>query len=81
MLLYVLLTYNMLYVLLTSLNCVWLFATPCQAPVSMEILQTAILEWVALQSSRRSSQSSDQTQVSRIIGGFFTVWTTGEVHY
>ena len=32
-----------------------------------------ILEWVAMPSSRGSSQPRDQTQVSRIAGGFFTV--------
>ena len=43
-----------------------------QAPLFMGILQTRILEWVAMPSSRRSSQSRDQTQVSHIAGGFFT---------
>ena len=32
--------------------------------------------WVAMPSSRESSQPRDQTQVSRIAGGFFTVWAT-----
>ena len=36
------------------------------------ILQARILEWVALPFSRGSSQSRDQTQVSRTAGGFFT---------
>ena len=36
-------------------------------------LQARILEWVAKPSSRGSSQSRDQTQVSGIAGGFFTV--------
>ena len=36
-------------------------------------LQARILEWVAMSSSRGSSQPRDQTQVSRIAGGFFTV--------
>ena len=36
------------------------------------ILQAIILEWVAFPFSRRSSQPRDQTQVSRIAGGFFT---------
>ena len=63
--------------------CAWLlsrlllFATPWaiarQAPLSMEILQAGILEWVAMPSSRGSSQSGDPTQLSRIAGGFFTV--------
>ena len=59
------------------LSCVLLFATPwtvtLQAPLFMEILQAGILEWVAMASSRGSSQSSDRTQVSHIAGGFFTL--------
>ena len=35
------------------------------------ILQARILEWVAVPSSRASSQPRDRTQVSRIAGGFF----------
>ena len=42
------------------------------------ILQTRILEWVALLFSRGSSQPRDQTQVSCIKDGFFTSWTTRE---
>ena len=37
------------------------------------ILQARILEWVAVPFSRGSSQPRDQTQVSRIAGGFFIV--------
>ena len=36
------------------------------------ILQARILEWVAFLFSRGSSQPRDQTQVSCIVGGFFT---------
>ena len=36
------------------------------------ILQALILEWVAFPFSRGFSQPRDQTQVSRIAGGFFT---------
>ena len=36
------------------------------------ILQARILEWVAFPFSRGSSQPRDQTQVSRIAGGFIT---------
>ena len=43
-----------------------------------EILQARILEWVAFPFSRGSSQPRDWTQVSRIVGGFFTSWTTRE---
>ena len=43
------------------------------------ILQTRILEWVALPFSRGSSQPGDWTQVSLIAGGSFTTcWATGE---
>ena len=42
------------------------------------ILQARILEWVAMPSSRRSSQPRDLTQVSHIAGRFFTIWTTRE---
>ena len=44
------------------------FATPwtvaCQAPLSMGIPQARILRWVAMPSSRGSSQPRDWTQVS-----------------
>ena len=36
------------------------------------ILQARILEWAAFPFSRGSSQPRDRTQVSRIVGGFFT---------
>ena len=42
-----------------------------QAPLSMGLLQARILEWVAMASSRGSSQSRDQTQVSYIAGVYF----------
>ena len=37
-----------------------------------EILQARVLDWVAVPFSIGSSQPRDQTQVSRIAGGFFT---------
>ena len=40
------------------------------------ILQARILEWVALPSSRGSSQPRDWTWVSHIAGRFFIIWTT-----
>ena len=40
------------------------------------ILQARILEWVVFSFFRGSSQPRDQTQVSRIAGGFFTIWAT-----
>ena len=44
-----------------------------QAPLSMGILQAKIQEWVAMPSSKGSSQPRDQTQVSHIARGFFTI--------
>ena len=46
------------------------------APLSMGILQARILEWVAMPSSKESSQPRGWTQVSCITGGFFTDWAT-----
>ena len=43
------------------------------------IFQARILEWVAVPSFRGSSQPRDQTQVSCIAGGFFTIWATREI--
>ena len=42
------------------------------------ILQARILERLAFLFSRGSSQSRDQTHVSRIAGGFFASWATRE---
>ena len=42
------------------------------------ILQARTLEWVAMPSSRGSSQPSDRTQGSCIAGRFFTIWATRE---
>ena len=54
--------------------------TDCSPPGSSVygILQAGILEWVAMPSSRGSSQPRDQTQVSHITGGLFTIWDTRE---
>ena len=38
-----------------------------------EILQARILEWIAMPSSKGSSQPRDRTQVSHFAGRFFTV--------
>ena len=38
-----------------------------------ETSQASILEWIAMPSSRESSQPRDQTQISLTAGGFFTV--------
>ena len=52
----------------------------CSPPASFVhgILQARILEWVAMPSSRGSSQPRDQTWVSCIVGRFFTDWSTRE---
>ena len=42
------------------------------------ILLARVLEWVAVPFSRGSFQPRDQTQVSHIVGGFFTNWATRE---
>ena len=58
------------------LSRVWLLATPmdCSLPISSlhGIFQARTLDWVAISSSRGSSQSRDQTCVSCIVGGIFT---------
>ena len=60
------------------------FVTPwsvaCQGSLSLGILQARILEWVAMPSSRGSSQPRDRTQVSHLAGGSFTIWATREAH-
>ena len=57
-----------------------LWPMDCSPPGSAVhgILQARILEWVAMPSSRVSSQLSDQTEVSLIAGKFFTNWATRE---
>jgi len=44
-----------------------------QAPLSVEILQARILEWVAMPWFRGSALPKDQTQVSHFAGRFFNV--------
>ena len=67
---------------LSCFSHVWLFATLWtvgrQAPLSIGILQARILEWVAMPSSKESSQPRNRIQVSHTAGGFFTSWTTRE---
>ena len=65
------------FVFCAVLSHIWLFVT-LQAPLSIGILQARILKWVAMPSSRASSQPNDRTQVSYIAGGFFTIWSTRE---
>ena len=57
---------SLLLICAQILSCVRPFATPCQAPLSMGILQARILEWVAMPSSRGSSQPRDWTHVSYV---------------
>ena len=52
----------------------------CQAPLSMGIIHTSLLEWVAMPSSRVSSQLRDRTQISHIAGRFFTIGATRKAH-
>ena len=42
------------------------------------ILQARILEWAAISFSSGSSQLKDGTQVSHIVGRFFTSWAKRE---
>ena len=53
----------------------------CSPPGSSvsEIFQARILEWVAMPSSRESSQPRDQTQVSRVEVGLFTFEPLGKL--
>ena len=44
------------------------------------ILQTRILEWIAISFSRGSSQPRDRTQVSLFGGRHFNLWATREAH-
>ena len=62
-----------------SLSHVWLFETlfcSAQGNPIHGILQARILEWVAFPFSRGSSLPRDWTQVTQIVGRFFTSWVT-----
>ena len=50
----------------------------CLALCNPRILQARILEWVAFPFSRRSFQPRDRTQVSHIVGRFFTAEPPGK---
>ena len=58
-------TVNWLCAVLSLVSHVWLFVTPCtiayHASLSVEFLQARILKWVAMPSSRGSSQPSSPT--------------------
>ena len=68
--------------LFSLLRHVWLFETPwtvaCPAPLSHEIFQTRILEWVAISFSRGSSQPRDWTCISCIGRWILYHWATRE---
>ena len=55
----------------------------CTLPGSSvhRILQSRIVEWLAISYSRGSSWPRDQTQVSCIAGRFFTIWAIREAHF
>ena len=59
-----------------------LWPVDCSPPGSSVhgVRQARILEWVAMPSSRESSQPRDRTQVSCIAGGFFIIWASREAH-
>ena len=66
-----------------SLSRVWFCnLMDCSLPGSTihGIFQARILKWIAISVSRRSSQPSDWTWVSHIVGRRFTIWPTREVH-
>ena len=62
---------------LVTQSCLTLFVIPMDgSPIGSSvhvILQTRLLEWVAVPSSRGSSQPRDRTQVSSIASRFFTI--------
>ena len=67
----------------SSLSRVWLCdPMNCSFPGFSvhEISQARIPEWVAISFSRGSFWLRDQTQVSCIVGRFFTIWATREMH-
>ena len=69
--------YTYMYICVISLSVMSDSATPWtvarQAPLSMGILQARRPEWVAMPSSRGSSQPRDLTQVTLIAGRFFII--------
>ena len=74
--------------MVSHFSCIRLFVTRwtvvCQTPLSMGILQARMLEWVAMSSSRGSSQPRDRTHVSCgscIADGFFTAEPLGKPAY
>ena len=73
-----LLTHSYVWVLVAQ-SCLTLYDSMVYSPPDSSvhgILQARILEWVAIPFSRGSYWPRNQTQVSRIAGGFFTIWAT-----
>ena len=67
--------------MLSHFSHVWLCNPMDCSPLTSSvhgILQARIQEWVAMPSSRRSSQPQDRTQIFHIPGRFFTIWATRE---
>ena len=58
-----------------------LWTVACQAPLSMGTLQARVLKWVAMSSSRGSSQPRDRTRVSCTAGRFFTTEPPGHTEF
>ena len=67
-------------VLLTQLYLTLCDSIDCIPPGSSfhGILQARTVEWVTISSSKGSSGPRDGTQVSRIVGRFFTAWASRE---
>ena len=64
-------------------NSVTPWTVACQSPLFMGILQARILEWVAMPSSRGSSQPRDQPvslMSPALAGEFFTTSASWEAH-
>ena len=72
-------------VVLSSLSCVWLFATPrtvaCETPLSVGVSMQELLEWVAISFSRGNSWPKDWAQVSCLAGRLFIAEPPGKSPY
>ena len=73
-------TYTHIYVKVAQLCLTLCDPIDCSLPGSSVhgILQTRILEWVAVPVSRGTSWPRNRTSISCIAGGFFTSWATRE---
>ena len=68
--------------MLVTVKVTWLCPTVCGLMdyTVHGILQARILEWIAISSSRGSSQPRDETLLTCIAGRLFTFWATREAH-